>query len=384
MRKGISLAALWLAVSMAYAQEEYAYVPIMTFEELEPPRISAAWQFFTDFELGEGAVVYEGETSLILIIDGGTSPWVFSTWEFPAEVGTLDLSHTDEFQIWVNADNIFQMNFEFGGANLGYRYYREEDIGTWKKLVWWYTEETAAGFTEVNSWGSFINPEAFSGFPAGFVGTIYIDAISARVRQYSPEREYLLLNGFNNESDLEGVTLNPDYAIGIKKGGEVAASEGDGFLAFTLSDTGANRFSIDLTNVPEFMHYDRLHFDMYVDGAATGGWGNFELFVDVSMPDAEGNLQTTTTTLLQGSYYIAATERWFSFGAQYGPVPDTEGFLLQHFKQNVAAPVYTTEGATMQIRLSSNGGGVEEIPMYIDNLRLSRPAGTPVAAWELY
>jgi len=27
---------------------------------------------------------------------------------------------------------------------------------------------------------------------------------------------------------------------------------------------------------------------------------------------------------------------------------------------------------------------VEEIPMYIDNLRLSRPAGTPVEAWELY
>ncbi|HQH72653.1 MAG TPA: hypothetical protein PK360_11295, partial [bacterium] len=126
------MAVLLLAAGMAYAQDGYEYVPIMNFEELEPPRINAAWQFFTDFELGEGAVVHEGETSLILIIDSGTSPWVFSTWAFPEEVGTLDLSHTDEFQIWVNADNIFQMNFEFGGANLGYRYYREEDIGTWK------------------------------------------------------------------------------------------------------------------------------------------------------------------------------------------------------------------------------------------------------------
>ncbi len=384
MRKGICLAVLLLAAGMAYAQDGYEYVPIMNFEELEPPRINAAWQFFTDFELGEGAVVHEGETSLILIIDGGTSPWVFSTWAFPEEVGTLDLSHTDEFQIWVNADNIFQMNFEFGGANLGYRYYREEDVGTWKKLVWWYTEETAAGFSAVNSWGSFINPDAFGGFPAGFVGTMYLDDISARVRQDSPEREYLLLNGFNSESDLENVTLNPDYAIGIAGGGEVAPREGSGYLAFHLSDTGANRFSLDLTRVPEFMNYDRLHFDMYVDGSASGGWGNFELFADVSSPDAEGDLQTSSTTLLQGSYYAAATERWFSFGAQYGPVPDTDGFPLQNFKQNVAAPVYATEGATLQLRLSSNGGGVEEIPMYIDNLRLSRPAGTPVEAWELY
>ncbi|MEW6235985.1 MAG: hypothetical protein AB1656_11400 [Candidatus Omnitrophota bacterium] len=378
MKKTMWIAVgLLLAAGVGYAQDEF--FKIMDFEEQEPPAISASWDFFTGFSV-EGEPVHGGNYSLILDITSGTGGWNFSTWQFPADVGTVDLSNTDEINIWVNANSIFQMNFEFGGANLGYRGYTADDLGTWKKLCWWYPEETASAFTAVNSWGSFINPAAMGGFPEGFSGTIYMDDIQARIRKETPEREYFLLNGFNSDADLANVTVHT--AGGIVKGGAVAPTEGDGYLKVTLSDAGNSRFTLDVTKIPEFQNYDRIHFDLYMDGTATGYWGNFGLYLDTS--DASGNPITSGFTLVNGSYAAVATKQWHTFVQQYGPVQGTDGFLMQNLIKDSIAPIYAMPGASIAIRLNTNGGGVEGVPLYVDNIRLSRVKGSAVSDWDLY
>lgn len=374
MKKSIcSIFLIVMLVGVGYAQDEF--IPIMDFE-IDLPSFPG-WVVFGDFTSADEPI-HSGESAAIMEIEG-TGGWNFGSFGFPAPV---DLSETDEIHTWVNADDIFQMNLEFGGQNLGYRGYTEDDIGNWKELIWWYPEEATERFGEIGGWGSFINPAASGGFPEDFVGTIFMDDVSARIRKAPPAREYFLINGFNSEDDLANVTVNPDYDGGIETGGDPPPTEGDGYLVVFLSDASNNRFSIDLTDVPEILEYDRFHFDVFLDGA--GSWGNFDLSLTTSIIDDAGNDVGISMTLLNGSYNEAASQQWFEFVAQYGPVEGTEGFAFQNLREESIAPVFSTEGATLSIGLSTNGGGVEESPLYVDNIRLSREVGTHVEGWELY
>ncbi len=377
--KKIALASVMsmLVIGIAVAQDDHEFITIMDFEGQNTPSISASWDFFTGFTI-PGEPVHSGEYALILDIAGGTAQWQFSTWQFPDHVGTLDLSGTDEMNVWVNATAPFRMNWEFGGANLGYRHYTEDDIGEWKKLAWWYPEETAAAFSEVNSWGSFINPTE------DFTGIIYMDDIEARVRKESPEREYFLLNGFNSEADLENVTFPDEFEGGIITEGDVTPTEGDGFLFVTLSDANNDRFTFDISDIPEVAQYERVHFDLYLDGTASGGWGNFGLAADTTTLDADGNEVNESMTLVNGSYTSVATEQWHTFVQQYGPVEGTDGFPFQTLRADVIEPIYQSDDASIALRLSTNGGGVDGLRLYVDNLRLSRAAGTGIQSWEIF
>lgn len=389
MKRNVLIGLFALIGSLSYGQDEY--ITIMDFEGDSAPSIGANWDFFSGLTF-PGEPIHSGESSLLLDIGGGTSEWIFGNWSFPAEVGTLDLSGTDEIGMWVNATAPFQINLEFAGANLGYRGYTEDDIDTWKRLTWWYPEETAAAFTAVSGWGTFINPSAMGGFPAGFSGLIYFDDIVARVRQDAGEREFILVNGFNSEADLENVTLNENFNDRLVIDGDVPPSEGQGYLAVDLSDAGNTRFWLDLTNVPQFAQYDRLYFDLYMDGTAGGGWGNFGLGLNYTEIDEQGNIilddegnpETSGFTLINGSYAAVATQQWHTFVLQYGPVPGTEGFLQQTLREDYIEPMYNTPGATVGINLNTNGGGVDGVPLYIDNIRLSRAQGADVNEWALY
>lgn len=382
MRRWVFFCSVVLLFSIgSWAQDQF--IKILDFEEAELPNISAGWTFIKDFAAAPDPV-HGGLNSMILDITEGTGGWTFGTWTFPTEVGTLDLSNTDEIRMWVYATDIFQINLEFGGANLGYRHYNTADSKKWKELIWWYPEENTPTFTEVTGWGTFINPSAFDDFPEGFTGQIYFDDIRARVRKAAPAREYYLLNGFNSTADLQNVTVSADFDQGIITSGDPAPEEGKGYLAVGLSDAGNDRFSIDLTNVSQVMQYDRIHFSVYMDGTASGGWGNFGLHFDTSIPDAGGTTVTNSLTLLNGSYSAVATQQWHEFAAQYGPVTGTDGFAFPTLKSDTLAKVYSTAGATLAVRFSTNGGGVDGVTMYIDNVRLSREQGTKIAGWELY
>ena len=363
-----------------WAQDQF--IKIIDFEELELPNISAGWTFTKDYAYAPDPV-HGGQASMLLDIAGGTGGWTFGTWTFPTEVGTLDLSNTDEIRLWVYADAVFQMDLEFGGANLGYRQYVDADLKKWKELIWWYPEQTTTNFDAVNGWGTFINPAAMNNLPEDFIGKLYFDDIRARVRKAATAREYFLVNGFNADADLKTVTVNPDFSQGIVTATEPPPTEGKGYLAVKLSDAYNDRVTIDLTNAP-LMQYDRIHFDVYMDGTATGGWGNFSLNLLTTIPGADGNPVTTTTLLLNGSYQAVATQQWHEFASQYGPVTGTDGFAFQTLRTNLIQPIFSTPGASVAIRFGTNGGGVDDVVMYIDNVRLSREKGAPVTLWEIY
>ncbi len=368
---------MFLAVGIVSAQDEY--ITIMDFETGEIPGFSGGWDMFMDFSATDEPV-HGGETSLLIEVNGGTGAWSFGTWTFPE---TVDLSSADEVNIWVYADDVFRMNLEFGGSNLGYREYGEEDLESWKKLVWWFPEEAALEFTETWGWGTFVNPAASGIFPEDFIGTMYWDDLQARVRKTPPAREYLLVNGFNSDADLATVTVNPDFDGGIDTAGDPPPPEGDGFLVVYLSEANNERFAVDLTDVPEVAQYDRFHFDVFMDGSAS--WGNFGWQIRTTLPDAAGNdVGLGGLTLVNGSYSSVATQQWHSFTAQYGPVEGTDGFAFQTLREDSIAPVYKTEGASLEVYFTTNGGGVEGMPMYIDNLRISRAVGTGVGDWDLY
>ncbi len=349
----------------AYGQDEF--IMIMDFET-DLPTVVPGWVLFHDFAFGDEPV-HSGEQSLLLEIDE-TGNWSFGNWSFPQ---TYDLTSTDEIHIWVNADGAFRMNLEFSGINLGYRGYEEADVGEWKKLIWWYPPEVAAEMTEVNGWGTFLNPSASGDFPNGFTGTMYMDDIQAHIRPEPPEREFFLINGFNADSDLDTVILNDTTFGGILNEVEPPPTEGDGYLMIFATDSSTEHFAIDVSNVPELATYDRFHFDVFLDGSAS--WGNFTS----QFRTADGNTQ-----IIGGSYSAGASLRWREYSGQYGPVPETEGFLLQDFRENVIIPTVNDPNASLEIFFTGNGGGMEGLPLYFDNLRLSRPVGTDVDAWELY
>lgn len=379
---GVSLGLL-LAAGVVYAQDE-EFITIFNFEEPVPPTITADWNMFFDFSVGDEPV-HSGAQSLIMDIGGTTAEWIFSQWSFPPEVGdngTVDLSGTDEMSVWVYSDQRFQMNWEFGGANLGYRFYDTEDLNTWKKLAWWYPGETATSFTEISGWGSFINPTAMNGFPAGFTGTIYMDDIQARLRQGGGEREFIQLNGFNTDADMAGVTFFDGIEGGLSAPGDIDPTEGDAAMYVVLDD-GNDRFDLDITNAPEFEQYDRIHFDFFFDGSAS--WGNFSLNFDVTSLDSEGNEATDSTNLIGGSYTAVATGQWHTFVQQYGPVEGTDGFAFQTLKPDTISPAFAADGNTIELRLHTNGdAAVTGSRLYVDNIRLSRAAGTPISEWELH
>lgn len=261
------------------------------------------------------------------------------------------------------------MNFEFGGANLGYRYYREEDVGTAEETGVVVHRGDSGGFLRGQQLGLVYQSDAFGGF-RGFVGTMYLDDISARVRQDSPEREYLLLNGFNSESDLENVTLNPDYAIGIAGGGEVAPREGSGYLAFHLSDTGANRMQLG-SHPRTGIHELRPPAFRYVRGwLRQRRLGEFRIVRGCLLagrrrrsPDIQHHLvagivlccRHRTLVFVRSAIRACSRYGWFSaakFQAECG------GPRLCHGRSHLATP------------LEFERRRREEIPMYIDNLRL--------------
>ena len=163
---------------------------------------------------------------------------------------------------------------------------------------------------------------------------IFMDDIQARVRKETPEREYFLVNGFNTEADLANVTI-PDVAVadGIETGGDITPTEGTGYLTVMLSSEGANRFTLDLSDVPEVSQYDRFHFDIYMDGVAAEGW-KLLLQCDTTVMDADGNPVNNNRNILGGSIRCRDTAMAF-FSAQYGPVEDTDGFEFQTLKAEV-------------------------------------------------
>ncbi|HQH72584.1 MAG TPA: hypothetical protein PK360_10940, partial [bacterium] len=285
---------------------------------------------------------------------------------------------------------IFELRVDLGvEVVLGFRDYGPSDVGKWKEMVFWYTEEQGKLWADllanVNSLRMWINPDASTiegvDVPATFEGTIYFDDM--RLRKRVPvEREYLPLIGFNSAADADLVTLESGGAgAEINLSGNPTPTEGTGFLQFVWTAGWNENITINLRDFPQFRSYDRIHFDLFIDGPSD--WGGCSQVLKVAWTDANGNARGTGWTTLEETITGGAVGDWREFSGQYGPLNDA-GYTRDWLLPEVAG-VYDDPNGTITLTLTSQGGdSLDSVPAYLDNIRLSRPKGSAVADWELW
>jgi len=347
----------------------------------------SGWAQWADFTV-PGEPVHGGE-SAVKVDAFQNAGWTDARVVFPEGI---DARGTDQFRLWVYSDQIFQLRVDLGvEVVLGFRNYGPSDVGTWKEMVFWYTEEQGKLWEDllsnVNSLRLWINPQAATiegvAVPNRFEGFVYFDDM--RLRKRVPvEREYLPLIGFNREADAALVTLaGGGTAAEINLSGDPAPTEGTGFLMFYWTSGWSENITINLRDFPEFRNYDRIHFDLFVDGPSD--WAAVASVLRVSWTDENGNNRGTGWTTLDETIMGGsnAVGDWGEFSGQYGPLAD-EGYTRNWLLPEIAG-VYDDPNGTITLTLTSQGGDtLDGVPAYLDNIRLSRPKGSVVADWELW
>jgi len=301
----------------------------------------------------------------------------------------VDGRGTDELHIWVYSTKVFRLRVDLGvDMILGFRNYTKQDLGQWKELVFWFPEEKAAlwdnmlsAVRELRLW---INPDAASisgvSYPKGFTGTIYFDDITLRKHQ-EVKREYLPLIGFNSASDEALVRVIGAGTAQVDTSGAVTPTEGTGCLAFTWISAWGEKLVINLRGFPQFRQYDRVHFDLFLDGPSSD-WAAITPILKSSWTDANGKRHTVVGTDLEDNILGEAIGNWKEFSGQYGPMNST-GYTRNGLLPELAG-AYDDPNGTITLTFATEGGdGVNEKTAYIDNVRLSRPVGTFVQDWEL-
>ena len=145
----------------------------------------------------------------------------------------------------------------------------------------------------------------------------------------------------------------------------------------------SENITINLRDFPEFRNYDRIHFDLFVDGPSD--WAAVASVLRVSWTDENGNNRGTGWTTLDETIMGGsnAVGDWGEFSGQYGPLAD-EGYTRNWLLPEIAG-VYDDPNGTITLTLTSQGGDtLDGVPAYLDNIRLSRPKGSVVADWELW
>ncbi len=340
---------------------------------------------YADFSLPDEPH-HSGEAAVMLDVyhEGGYSD---TRWTLPEPV---DISDADELRLWVYSDQIFRLRTDPSvEVPLGFRYYGPEDVGTWKEFVYWISEEQSALWEEsLSSMSSFrfwINPSATTHdgveYPNGFEGLIYIDDVTARKRT-PVEREYLPIIGFNDVADEELVSLESGGVFfEVDLSGYSEPPEGEGALAWEFTSGWSESISINLRDYPQIADYDRIHLDIFVDGDPSN-WAATTLVLRSSWVDENGESRGTGWAGLSENILGSAVGGWGELSGQYGPV-DSEGFTFNWLKPEIVG-VFDDPDGTISLMLTSQGAdGLDGTLAYIDNIRLSRPVGTPVEDWEL-
>ncbi len=377
------IGVLILSAAVTLSVESQEYIGFNDFE-IEIGTWSG-WAIAADYTVA-GEPVHGGDYAAK--VEGlQESGWTDARVVFPEGI---DATGTDQFRVWVYSDQIFELRVDLGvEVVLGFRDYGPSDVGKWKEMVFWYTEEQGKLWADllanVNSLRMWINPDASTiegvDVPATFEGTIYFDDM--RLRKRVPvEREYLPLIGFNSAADEGLVTLESGGAgAEINLSGNPTPTEGTGFLQFVWTAGWNENITINLRDFPQFRSYDRIHFDLFIDGPSD--WGGCSQVLKVAWTDANGNARGTGWTTLEETITGGAVGDWREFSGQYGPLNDA-GYTRDWLLPEVAG-VYDDPNGTITLTLTSQGGdSLDSVPAYLDNIRLSRPKGSSVADWELW
>lgn len=343
------------------------------------------WVQFADFT-GPSDPHHAGQTAAMLEVyhEGG---WSDSRYTFPEP---FDATEADEFHVWVYSDKIFRLRVDLGvEVVMGFRNYGPEDVGTWKELIFWISEEQSILWEELlsstNQLRLWINPGASTQagveYPDGFEGIIYVDDMSLRIRKPVP-REYVPLIGFNEKSDESLVSLEGGTLFEVDLSGDPAPTEGKGFLKFEFTSDWMENITINLRDFPKIVQYDRIHFDVFVDGDPSN-WAAISLVLRASWVDQNGQTRGTGWATLSENILGYAVGDWGEVSGQYGPL-ESKGYSLGWLFPEIAG-VFDDPNGTITLTLTSQGAdGLDGVMAYVDNIRLSRAVGaTAIRDWEL-
>lgn len=324
-----------------------------------------------------------------------TGGWGSSYYQFPDPV---DATKMDEFRVWVYSEDVFRLRVEIGpGLIVGFNYYGLDDVGNWKEFVFWISEEQAVHWRDQLSPADelrlIINPSETSLdevlYPNGFEGTIYMDDM--RMRKRIPvEREYHTLIGFNEYYDEDYVRLSGGTYFEVLLDEGPTPPEGNGILMFEYTQSWTSNITIDLKEFPEILEYDRIHFDIFVDGSS---WATTSMRLRTSQwIDENGEPRGTSWTVLSDNNLgTAVGGDWAELSGHYGPL-DSEGNIMvedgnhtiEDLRQEISG-VFDDPNASISLTITSQGSSANDgVLAYIDNLRLSRPSTTGVSNWELW
>ena len=369
--------------SVVHGQDEFILVNDF---EMDVGRWTG-WVQFADFTAPDEPR-HGGEAAVMLdaLNDSG---WSDSRWTLPEPI---DASEADEFRMWVYSEDIFRIRADLGvEVPMGFRYYGPDDVGTWKELVYWISEEQStlweelfSSMTQIRFW---VNPDSETEggveYPEGFEGIIYIDDMTLRKR-VPVEREYIPLIGFNEQSDEALVSLEYGGSFfEIDTSGDPPPTEGNGVLLYEFTSDWSNSITINLRDFPEIRQYDRIHMTIFVDGDPSN-WAATSLVLRASWVDENGDTRGTGSTSLSENILGYAVGDWGEISGQYGSM-DSEGYSLNWLFPEIEG-VFDDPNGTLTLTLTSQGAdGLDGVLTYVDNIRLSRPVGgVSVQDWELW
>ncbi len=389
MKKTVVFASSFV-ILVSSVSAQHTFVPVNDFEtdiggwRTNTEGVITGW--VVNFDETTATEPHHGGNQAAKVEISNSGGWGSSYYQFPEP---FDASDADEFRMWVYSDRVFRLRAELGpGLILGFANYAPNDIGTWKELVYWISEEQAElwrdNIAPADELRLIINPSAETvddvEYPSGFQGTIFIDDM--RVRKRIPvEREYLTLIGFNNIDDEWYIRLRGGTYFEVDLSGYPQPTEGEGTLLFDYTSGWTRNIEINLIEFPEFLEYDRIHMDIFVDGSS---WATTALILSTSeWLDENGEPHGTAWTQLSETNLGSAVGGWGEISAQYGPV-DSEGFQFDWLLPEIAG-VYDAGGGRIGISITSQGAAANDgVMAYIDNVRLSRPVPDAIVEeWEL-
>jgi len=318
-----------------------------------------------------------GDWSMYVWYDQAAA-WQYCSSSIPEPLD-FTVSPTMDFSVWVYweegwEEDAADIRLDVGPVILGHQ--TVPVANEWVEMVWTADRYSTPLLDEVTSFGWFFDPQEASS------GLLYLDDFTARPSAVG-EWEETLIYGWNE--GLEGWAVDQEFNADEGdiwfETADPPASEGDGCLAMnyigdyrrhtskTIYDGAAGINEVDLTQ------YQQIVLDVYMQGTQPP-WGQMTLGLKVwggdDEPDEENGFDFNWIGP-QTKRVTGAMDRWITMLWDYDPA---------EFEDNYADP---NSRIDFTLVTHADAGVHEGTWMFVDNLRLARPAGeAAVADWSIH
>ena len=313
----------------------------------------------------EGVPALDGEFGLYVEYDNNGNQWPWETVAFPPGVDPVDLTGMTEIHMWcywVPERTEGEMNILLvlpGNLSLGAQ--STDTAGEWVELVWQIDAyNSATNISDVSWWMARIGSGDGSA-----KGVLFIDNIFGVRPAGTPELEYILVYGFNEEDPATGEPMGWTAADGqaLLGEGQVEPSEGANYMELQLGSAWVNqvRTTDAIGAFDRWLDVVSILLDVRVPSDFAGSWGQSPIAVQSS-----GNSWATTAE--QG--FADATGDWKT--------------LVWNVDMTEHAPGFEEGGWFQFTFITNNGADAEGELVFIDNFRVAVPVEAPVLDWSVH